>query len=114
MPEFFADNSLSEETSVSAVMINTDKGRDFFQNISDHVISKSVDYENVSRHNPQLNAPFYCDQKIHRDLFDGYKESGYKSLEKFYKKYSDYRKYSLRISSYIPTKLKKRIKKLYV
>ena len=112
MPEFFVDNLLSEETSVSAVMINTDKGRVFFQNISDNVICKSADYEKVSSYNPQLKTPFYCDQKIHRDLFDDYKENGYKALARFYKKHSDYRKYSLRISCYIPAELKKGIKKV--
>ena len=93
-------------------MINTDKGRVFFQNISDNVICKSADYEKVSSYNPQLKTPFYCDQKIHRDLFDDYKENGYKALARFYKKHSDYRKYSLRISCYIPAELKKGIKKV--
>lgn len=113
MPEFFAENSLSEETSVSSVMINTDKGKNFFRSISSRVISKSVDYEKVVNHNPQLSQPSLCNQRIHSDLFDSYKENGYKCLESVYKKYSDYRKYSLRLSCYIPIKIKQGIKRLF-
>ncbi|MCF2569037.1 Coenzyme F420 hydrogenase/dehydrogenase, beta subunit C-terminal domain, partial [Mediterraneibacter glycyrrhizinilyticus] len=112
MPEFFVENSLPEETSVSLVMINTDKGERFFRDISCHVISKSVDYEKVVKHNPQLSQPSFCDPKMHRDVFDNYKENGYGYLESVYKKYSDYRKYSLRISCYIPVKVKQGIKRL--
>lgn len=112
MPEFFSENSLSDETSVSSVMINTDKGESFFKNISCHIICKSVDYEKVVKHNPQLSQPVSCDQKVHRELFDYYKEKGYENLDRFYKSYSDCRKYSMRISSYIPTKIKQGIKRL--
>ena len=112
VPEFFLENSLSFETSVSAVMVNTEKGQQFFQRIRNCIISEIVDYKKIIRHNPQLSKPSRCDQNIRRDLFDEYKINGYSALEKFYRQYSDYRKYSLRVSCYIPTILKKGIKKI--
>lgn len=112
MPEFFADNSLSDETSVSAVMVNTEKGQRFFEKVKNNVISKPTDYEKVIRHNPQLNGPAYCDENIRKDLLENYKINGYEALENFYKQFSDYRKYILRISCYIPAALKKAIKKI--
>lgn len=112
MPEFFAENSLSEETSVSAVMVNTEKGQRFFEKVKNHVISKPADYEKVISHNPQLNGPAYCDKNIRKDLLEAYKINGYEALENFYKQFYDYRKYSLRISCYIPAALKKTIKKI--
>ena len=112
LPEFFEENALTDETSVSAVMINTLRGQQIYQKIKDYVISKSVDYEKVTRHNPQLNKPAYCERNIRQDLYDGYEINGYETVEKFYRQYSDYRKYSLRISCYIPVALKRVIKKI--
>ncbi len=110
IPTFFKGNELSEESSVSAVMVNTKKGERLFEKVKDQLITERTEYERVTRHNPQLNQPSSCNQEVRKKLMEAYSKEGYPGIEKYFKENSNYKKYILRISSYIPAAIKNWIK----
>lgn len=74
------------------------------------MITERTEYERVTRHNPQLNQPSSCNQEVRKKLMEAYSKEGYPGIEKYFKENSNYKKYILRISSYIPAAIKNWIK----
>lgn len=111
IPDFFKENFLSKEESTSAVIINTEKGNDFFEKVKNNLIYKQIDYEKIIKHNPQLKQPMFCEKNIRDILLKQYKLQGYEAIEKYYQYHSDYKKYLLRLLNYIPNEIKYVIKR---
>ena len=112
IPLFFENNNLSEDNSVSAVMINTKNGEKLFNKVKNKLIVVEANYEMITNHNPRLNRPSSCDKNTRRILLDIYKTSGYFAVEKFFKRNSGFKKYLLRISCHIPSIMKKWLRRV--
>ena len=113
LPLFFNNNSLDENTSVSSVMINTSKGKQLFEKIEARLLYQSVKYEQIYKHNPQLNHPVNCDENIRNLIIERYIKDSYSGVQSIYNKIITVpQKYLLRFSSYIPIRLKNIIKNL--
>lgn len=112
MPQFFKNNNLSETESISAVMVNTNKGMELFNHIKADFICESVAYNKISRNNPRLNSPLVCNKEKREEILRRYKNDGYNGVEEYFKDISDYRRYKLRVICHIPNGLKRSIKKI--
>lgn len=112
IPEFFAYYSLPNDTSISAVMINTDIGKEMLEKVKNNLIYYEVDYERIVKHNPRLNSQRVCAPKEYRILIGEYENRGYGGIEQYFQKISDYTKYAMRIKGYMPVRVKKILRNL--
>lgn len=92
---------------ISCVLINTDKGKNLL-NKGDLELYKTV-YSQVRDNNMQLYKPvdFPTDWD---SIFSSYKKSGYKEIEKYYKKRWRVDRYKLVIKKIVPSQIKKILK----
>lgn len=111
IPQFYKNNNLKETESVSAVMLNTDKAVSFFKKITPQIYAHKVEYEQVCKHNPQMNVPTVLNKEKYKKLSDLYKKDGYQGLERYFLKEIGFKRYILRITCYIPEIIKVIIKK---
>lgn len=112
VPEFYDTNILSENASVSALIVNTDKGLHVVEEIRKNIVLQEVKYEKIVRNNPQLNSPVFVNNKTRSIIVSAFERDGYDGIEEYYKGTTDIAKYVMRLSSYLPNGLKRLIKKM--
>lgn len=112
-PEFFKKYSLGEDESVSAVLINTNKGQSFMNEIRRNraFICEGVEYEKIYKYNPQLNYPTKKQESIRNELSELYRKRGYEGVEEYFNTHTSWNKYTMRISSYLSSYVKAIMKK---
>lgn len=110
-PEFFTNFHLSDDTSVSAAMVNTAKGTEIMDAIRPNICLMEVDYQSVVRNNPQLNNPMKVSGN-RVEIVQAYEANGYSGIESWFQKNTNYRKYILRVASWIPVGIKNLMKKI--
>lgn len=79
------DDSFKLDNGVSAVIINTEKGRQLFSKVENCFLLKKIPYENIYSSNPQLTRPA-VKPKDRDDLWIKYGEYSYKVFDNYYKK----------------------------
>ena len=112
IPDFAQRYDLPNDSSVSAVMVNTEKGKRLFQQIQPKLISCSVSYEQIRRSNLQLRTPVQVDSNVRKHIWDAYMQNGYPGLVKIYREMTDIRRYLARIADHIPCSIKANLKKV--
>lgn len=105
------DKGVKEENGVSAILIHTEKGRAFFDDLKEHMIAVQVEPECIIKHNPQLNRPSQGNLTERVTIMDAYSRNGYDAVEEYYRAKYGWKRYSLRLNCMIPTSLKNMIKK---
>ncbi len=70
--------------AISAVILNSEKGREFFKGIQDSLYSCESSFERIASHNSQLRHPSEC-PKVREQLLDGYEKQGYKAIEEYFR-----------------------------
>lgn len=110
-PELITSKKYNPEDGISCIVVNTPKGADILKNISDSIIMDCSTYEKIANRNKQLLQPSNRG-KHYDEIFDAYRMSGYKAVDKIFYKY--YKKQILihSIFSKLPFGLKERIRKL--
>ena len=94
--------------TISGVVINSEKGRVYFDEVKSELLYEPVDYISLQKQNPQLTHPYKNDEvDFRRELFNAYKNIGYDSVDKLY--YQHYKKYVIlrKFSKHFPMKIKK-------
>lgn len=109
--EFFSENNLDENSAVSAVIANTEKGLSFLESIS-NIIKYEVEYSKIAKDNPQLNSSSVCNPDERKTIFDMYRKGGYEDIEKYFKSNTTLFRYAMRIGIYTPNCVKKIIIKI--
>lgn len=112
IPEFAQEYNLSNDSSVSAVLVNTPKGKRLFQQIQPNLIACPVPYEQIRKNNAQLRSPVQVDPDARRRVWDAYMQNGYAGLVRIHKERTDIRRYSSRIADCIPSSIKAKLKKV--
>ncbi len=110
-PDYKESQGLSNGKGISCVIVNTEKGIGAIEECKDSFVLMDSEFEKAARHNDQLSKPSkYSPQR--ETVLDLYKSSGYKAVEKYYKKKfrKDIIKY--RISGILPKGFKRKIKQL--
>lgn len=111
IPDFAQRFGLSNDSSVSAVMINTQKGHALFQQILPDLAACPVSYEQIKRHNAQLCAPVQVDPSLRSRIWSMYTQDGYDGLVRIHKDMTDIRRYSARLAAGMPSGMKALLKK---
>lgn len=93
------EKMFSIKDGISAMIINTEKGRQLFETIKDDIVFFQSDYESVSKFNPQLLQPCKKTQLYDR-ISEKYRKYGYSGIENLYR------------PTMVKNKLKKTIKKI--
>lgn len=76
---------------ISAVMLNTNAGKDFFEQVKQEFVMKESTVEQVAKHNPQLQAPS-VETPERKQVLNCYRQSGYQGVDDFY-----FKKYRMKI-----------------
>lgn len=84
-PEVLLQNggSLSEQTGISVMMLNTDKGADFFESVKDQFTYYESTFEKAAKRNTQLVHPVKH-TKAREKVLKLYKKWGYKGVEFYF------------------------------
>ena len=104
--------NISEDISMSAVLLHTKKAENLFDKIKENMICTSVEYTQVIRHNPQMKNPSINRQDEREEIIREYERMGYAGVEHYFKRKTNLKRYILRITCMIPQKWKNRIKRL--
>ena len=94
---------------VSAIIANTDKGKEILSMIKPELVYCPSSFEQVAQGNKQLRTPTKCTKRD--ELLSLYEVGGWKSVDERFKKNIGIHFYSSQIKSMIPKKVKKIIKK---
>lgn len=112
-PELLKKNNgkIDEKKGVSCVLINTNKGRKYFDLIKENSVCEKVSLEKIIKHNKQLNSPTKCNVKYRNKIFEAYNKSGYEGVEKLYIKTSGIKYYIACIYHLLPKSIRKIIRR---
>lgn len=107
-PEYIGGNGWDEESGISLVIANTEKGRSLIEG-NDMLELRSSTFEKASDRNGNLRRPtkMPADRKI---LFDVYQKDGWVGIEKLFKKVG-WRRYFTQIKRLLPKWLKRFLKR---
>lgn len=110
-PEFVTKSkpSISLRRGVSCILVNTEKARDFVQNISSKMILHKVSFESVAAHNDNLLSA--SKRGRGRDEFlQTYREKGYSAIEERYRKKVGKKMFVYNVKNVIKSRLPDRIR----
>lgn len=107
---FLNQNNIKSKNGVSCVLVNDDKGKKILDLISDEIKYEKSSFDKVSKHNHQLYTPSKKSDK--RDIIlKIYKNEGYESVDKWYRKNKGFSYYIKSIWYKIPYWLRIKLKK---
>lgn len=111
--EWLVENGgkLNSKKGISCVILNTEKGIDFFKRIKPQIIYYKSDFTEIAQGNTQLRHPAELSPK-RQEILEKYKANGYAVIEKDYKKYLSREKIKDKIKKLIPNKIWNRLKQL--
>lgn len=112
-PELMKDNGgvYNETKGVSCILVNTNKGKQLFQEI-EHLLQCDLStFEKVANGNLQLQKPSTLTLSREK-IFDVYQEGGYAAVEKYFQKRNGMRTYYFYLKNMLPQSWKKTIKKI--
>lgn len=101
--------NMSNSKGISCVLLNTDIGKQVFDDILHELDYIKSGFENVAKHNEQLRKP--CDYPANRDKWlEAYAMHGYQEIENRFNKMIRVKKYVYWIENVAPKGLKRKIK----
>ena len=104
-PEILRSGSFDESDGISCLIVNTKKGKIFFDEMQLHLNVANSDFSRISRHNNQLNGTSKYTPGRER-IMELYLEEGYSGVEKLFK--DKYKKQ--RVVHYIFNKLPRKVR----
>ncbi|MBQ7266096.1 MAG: Coenzyme F420 hydrogenase/dehydrogenase, beta subunit C-terminal domain [Firmicutes bacterium] len=107
-PEYIEKNGWDEKKGISAVIVNTEKGRQMVSEIEKYAELKPSHFEKVAAGNTQLRKPSTPGNR--EAVLEVYKNGGWSAVESMHKKIG-LKKYTSRIKALIPQNIKNFIKK---
>ena len=107
-PDFVKEVEKEGLAGISAIMLNTNAGIDFFERLKQEFVLGESTVEQVAKHNPQLQAPS-VETAERKQVLDCYRQSGYQGVDDFY-----FKKYRMKIltsdiGQVLPNSWKKKI-----
>lgn len=105
-----AGGNYSDRKGISCILINTEKGKRFLQQMEDRIWLDESSVEKVAKGNVQLNHPGHYTEKREK-ILDLYAQKGYEAVDDYFKRNNRIRIGYSYIKSMIPRSLKKEIKR---
>lgn len=112
-PSLLKENGgiFKKKNGISLVLINSERGADYFNKIADNMLQVDVDVEKLKRFNGPLRDRNVINDTM--EYLEAYKTGGYKALDKlFEKKQGVFKRFYYLILPYIPKFVKTFYKKL--
>lgn len=103
--------ALDSKKGISCVVINTDKGLEFFDKIKPYILYYKSSFLQVSKGNEKLRHPARLSPQ-RKEVLDNIKNNGYASIEKDYQKHLNKQKIKQNIKKLVPKKLWSILKQL--
>lgn len=112
-PETLEQNGgrLSEQTGISVMMLNTDKGADFFESVKDQFVYYESAFEKAANWNTQLVNPVRH-TKAREKVLNLYKKWGYRAVERYFWCVVQKRRVKILARKILPKVVRQKIKKL--
>lgn len=111
-PDYLVENGgmLRDGEGISCLLVNTPKGMESLEQIRETVTRMPSEFEKVQQGNDQLRHP--CPEGADRKtVLELYRRSGYRAVERWYRKKMGIRWYRYALQSRIPPKLRAMLKK---
>ncbi len=108
-PEYLKKVGWDAAKGVSLIIVNTEKGRTFFETAKENIDYELSDFNLAANHNHQLNYPTEIGNR--EEIISIYKEKGWNGLHKRFNEKIGFHKYSSQIKSMIPKSLKAFLKR---
>ena len=107
--ELFSDSNTSwkKGEAISCVIINTLKGRNFFETCQNNMNLHRSTYEKISRNNSQLMAPTSYDDFLRGKIMEEYCHHGYAGVEEWFRKEMGFKLVKIKMKDRVPDKIKK-------
>lgn len=86
-PEYLQKVKEQNLEGVSGVLVNTNKGVELFQKISEELFFLEVDSVEIIRHNPNLIEPSKS-SSVRDEIFELYQKKGYVAVDRYFRKKS--------------------------
>ncbi len=102
-------SQMDGKKGISCLILNTEKGKSFFDKIKDNFYLLESDIDKVARHNGQLNHPSLKSVK-RQAVMEMYKQKGYAGVHKFYKKDINIKILYYYLLSVVPKDLKSKLR----
>ena len=109
-PEYRERDGLSNERGVSCVLVNTDQGKRYLNEIRDGLVLLESTFEQVARHNAQLREPSPRSE-IRETILTGYRDSGYPAVSAYFARHCGAERMKHRVSGLLPKGFKRWVKK---
>ncbi|MBE6149304.1 MAG: 4Fe-4S dicluster domain-containing protein [Firmicutes bacterium] len=108
--EYFKKYKLNSAKGISCAIINNTKGKKLIDEFSQGLLILESEFEKIQMHNKQLNKP--SEYNSNRELvLKLYKNNGYGSVDKWYKKNKGIEYYIKRMWYFLPYNLRKIVKR---
>ncbi len=112
MPQLFSgENGWSLTNGVSAVIVNTERGREALKAFSDSVQLRATTFMSIARKNDKLSHPTPC-PAAREDLMRLYAENGYDAVHGWWKKHGGRKRLTRWLKNRIPTGIRQRCARL--
>lgn len=108
-PELLEKEKIREENGISVIIVNTIKGKEVIES-SDKFYRFVSSFSKARIKNEQLNSPSKKGEN-YKKVMNLYKNYGYLAVESLYNKQVGIRKYKSRIKTFIPSNIKRYLKK---
>ena len=110
-PEILKQDEFDEKKGISCILVNTQKGVELCENLSDKIYLRKSSYDKIARKNGQLIHPSF-QSKQRKNIMELYQKAGYDGVEQWFCKH--YRKQIMIHSIYnmIPRKLRIALKSM--
>ena len=95
---------------VSCVLVNTDQGKRYLNEIRDGLVLLESTFEQVARHNAQLREPSPRSE-IRETILTGYRDSGYPAVSAYFARHCGAERMKHRVSGLLPKGFKRWVKK---
>ena len=112
-PDYLAEEGgpFDKRQGISALLVNTENGRDFLEMLKDDLILRPTSFERVSVHNGQLRHP--TERPPEREtVLSLYHRGGYGAVEEWYQKELGRKRWLIPLKESVPAPVRTMLKKL--
>jgi len=111
-PGVSEESGLSNQKGISCVLLNTQKGIEFWNRSEELFHNMEAAFDKIARHNKQLNNPTIMNGAMRGKLLEIYKTEGYCGIDTYYRKHFIKDKFKYRLSAILPKTFKRSVKRL--
>ena len=110
-PEYLVSD-MQKTNGISLVLINSERGKEFFNNVNKHIIFRKIDANRLAKYNHPLRHPS-IERPERKCYMEAYQKGGYIALEKIFRKKIGKKYYYYAVKNHTPKFIKEIIKRFF-